>query len=211
MTLNTYGGTFVGFKAIREGELKSKSGSPNEDKSPYPTLDEKPDKVIVTLIGVDNLKLPEVTHPNKRELVVTAIFDEDSIEESLTHVRQNSEIVDAQFLHDSYSANFNSYQLVLPCDDKKVLSLYLSCVTTLFMEDGTKRIEFKGHSYTRTIELSTCLDHKQIREELMLSDESYIPGVKLSFRLVTTKKELGPEVNEDRICSVLEKYKKSDD
>eukprot|EP00375_Theileria_parva_P000708 XP_763378.1 hypothetical protein [Theileria parva strain Muguga] len=147
-----------------------------------------------------NLKLPEVKAPSKLELVVTAIFDQDFIEESLTHSRQNSKIIEPEFVHDSYYGSFDSFEIVLPCDARNVLTLYLSCIKTTVLEDGGKRVEFRGYGYTQMIDLSKCLDHKQTREELRLTEKNGKKGVTLTFRVVTTKANIGPEIPEDRIA-----------
>ncbi|XP_955045.1 uncharacterized protein TA04110 [Theileria annulata] len=201
MSLNAYGGTFVGLKAIREG-LKIENIQPNK-KFQFPELDEKAEKVIVTLISVEKLMLPKVKAPSKLELVVTVIFDKDSIEESLKHSRQNSKIIEPEFVHNSYYGSFNSYEMVLPCDKRKVLTLYLSCITTTVLEDRSKRVEFRGYAYTQMIDLSKCVDHKQNKEEMKLTEENGTKGVMITFRVVTTKANIGPEVQEDKICKLV--------
>lgn len=50
------------------------------------------------------------------------------------------------------------------------------------------------------IDLSKCLDHKQTREELRLTEKNGKKGVTLTFRVVTTKANIGPEIPEDRIA-----------
>ncbi|EKX72894.1 conserved hypothetical protein [Theileria equi strain WA] len=210
MALNQYGGTFMGFKAIREHGIKKGVQEATLNKCKFPTSDDKPEKVIVTLLSIESLKLPELALPSKREVVVTAIFDDDTIEESLTHLRQSSQTVDATFLHDAYTANFSRAELVLPCSGKESLVLYVSCITTFHLEDGTKRIEFRGHGYTKNIALTNCSQWTQCKEELKTTDDEAVPGTKFSFEIVTTKEEFGPKIPDDVIGSVLDKYKKND-
>lgn len=97
--LNSYGGMFIGFKAM--AQQHNAPVKPKEETAvAKPATDKKPAKVVIDINSVEYVRgrkhvthcrrimLPELVAPNKLELIVTALFDQDDVNEVVAQIQR---------------------------------------------------------------------------------------------------------------------------
>ncbi|GIX64959.1 cysteine proteinase [Babesia caballi] len=168
MPVNSYGGSFIGFKAISE-EARGVKPTVRRSSEPKVTAVAEPEKLIIELLTAEQIQLQEVQEPGSLDILVTVFFDDEQIVE-----------------------------IVVPCAGKKRMMLYISYVTIRVDEDGTRNLDLKGYGYTKPIELKDCRVVTNYKQEVIASDGSKPLEMKLSYTLTTATADEGDAIPEDR-------------
>ncbi|GFE55563.1 cathepsin C [Babesia ovis] len=200
MEINSYGGTFLGFRAITERARGSKNVAPKVDsnKEASPKIEEPPEKLVVELLTAERIMLPELQPPEKMDMLVTVLFDDEWISETFQHLRHSCKPAPAVYLFDSYMCKFKQ-KITLPCVGKKRFLLYISYIVSRVAEDGSINLDLRGYGFTKPINIETCKKLNQYKNQVCSCDGKKLLDMRLSYTVTASKDDGSEAMPEDVI------------
>ncbi|CDR96059.1 hypothetical protein, conserved [Babesia bigemina] len=199
--VNSYGGSFIGFQAIREGasggndKLKKVLVAPKVPEGP-------PEVLVIDLRSATNINLPETKPPVSTDFVITAFFDDETVEEAFKHMRQSCKPTKGVYCYDSYTCQFDQ-QIVLPCAGKKHVVLYVSYVTIITAPDGSRDLDLKGYGLTKPIPLDSCGTVPIHKEQLLASNGTDTVSMALTYSVKMAKSSDSDQIPPDTLGGLV--------